>query len=301
MATPTSKPSLDELAALLAVARKRAEAGNYQDALSSVRDAKRLHDRNVYLLAFERQLEQLTELSLAGTLGDDERTDILDSIPGIVERALEGASAPLPAATAPDAAAAERARAERAAAHEWLKNQYFQHAHEYVKKGEYDHALAEIRRVFIIDPESKIARDFEQQITELERIRRETVPIPAEPGRAEASGAAPPPPGDTRVTGSTPSSPGEHPSLETPAATHEAPADEASKPRRLKPLSLILLFIALALLAFATIFLIKKLEAPSTQTPRSTIPSPAREQFAPEQPTAPADSAVAPGDTSAAS
>jgi hypothetical protein len=64
------------------------------------------------------------------------------------------------------------------------------------------------------------------------------------------------------------------------------PVDEEVAPlkqKRLKPLSIVLLFVALALLAFATVFLIRSLEAPEKQAPRSTIPSPQREQFAPEQ------------------
>ncbi len=203
--------SSEELAGLLAKAQGLTEAGTYHDALAAVREAKKLNPRNVYVLAFERQVEQLIELSLAGKLGDDERTDILESIPGIMDRALAGSGErAMPSAPAPDAAAADRARAERAAAHEWLKNQYFQHAHEYVKKGEYDHALAEIRRVFIIDPENAIARDFEAQIEELSRISRESASAQAAPGMP----APKPGPQSTR-----------------PAEKPRAPEEAAAQPR----------------------------------------------------------------------
>jgi len=254
--------SSEDLAGFLSTAQNLAEAGNYHDALATVRDAEKLHPRNIYVLAFERQVEQLTELSLAGKLGDEERTDILESIPGIVARALESSGEPsLPTAPPPDASTAEGARAERAAAHEWLKNQYFQHAHEYVKKGEYSHALAEIRRVFIIDPENQIARDFELQIGELSRIRNESVGVPAPSARSAAKPAA-------QTTQPATGEPSPKPVASGPRKSADTPPTGRKK---LRPLSIILLFLALALLGFATVFLIKKLETPTKSTPRSTI------------------------------
>ena len=277
------------LAHLLATARDRVEAGSYADALASVREAKQLQPRNVYVLAFERQVEQLLELSAAGKLGDDERLDIVESIPGIMDRALEGPGEQPPSpAPAPDAASLEQARAERAAAHEWLKNQYFQHAHEYVKKGEYEHALAEIRRVFIIDPGNKIARDFELQIDELTHIKRESGIVPPaskKPADKPAAKAAAPAKGE-------------------PNAATAVPAKAAGTPppgrKKLTPLSILLLFLALALLAFATVYLIKKLESPSKPAPRSTISAPQRELYAPERTAPPADTLRAPRDTTSA-
>ena len=285
--------SSEELAGLLAQGRDLAEAGKHHDALAAVREAKKLHPRNVYILAFERQVEQLIELSLAGTLGDDERSDILESIPGIMERALAGSGErAFPSVPAPDAAAAERARAERAASHEWLKSQYFQHAHEYVKKGEYDHALTEIRRVFIIDPENAIARDFEVQIAELSRVSRESTPAQASPAAPAPAPAPTPGPQSTR-----------------PATKPRPPEKAAGKPRmhgnaapagrrKLSPLSIILLFLALALLAFATVYLVKRLESPSSPAPRSTVSPPQHELYAPEQAAPRTDSARVPPDTS---
>ena len=42
-----------------------------------------------------------------------------------------------------------------------------EHAHDYVQKGQFSHALTEIQRVFIIDPGNSSARDFEQKIHKL--------------------------------------------------------------------------------------------------------------------------------------
>jgi TonB family protein len=157
----------------LADAQAKTEAGQFGDALKVVREAKALEPRNIYILAFEKQIEQLVELSEAKLLSDEQRSDIIESLPGIIERATESSNAPSSAVPVSDTRSElDREREERAAALEWLKNQYFQHAHEYVRKGEYQHALAEIRRVFIIDPNNKIAKDFEKQIDQLISLRK---------------------------------------------------------------------------------------------------------------------------------
>ncbi len=291
MADTQQNTAANRIASLLATARDQVDAGQYHEALAAVRDAKKLSPRNIYVLAFERQIEQLTELSAAGKLGEEERADIVESIPGIMDRALDGSGEQaLPASPPPDAAAADRARVERTAAHEWLKNQYFQHAHEYVKKGEYDHAIAEIRRVFIIDPENKIARDFELQIDELSRIRREsevTQPVPAKIGTRPAATPTAPATGDREPV---PAKPG------TSQTVEPSPAGK----KGMRPLSIILLFLALALLAFATVYLIKKLDAPQAPSPRPAISAPQRELFTPERTAPPADTTRIQPDTSSA-
>jgi len=189
----------------LSEAATHAEQGNYEAAVKAVRAAKSLAPRNVYVLAFERQAEQLHELHSSQALTEEQRTDILESIPAIIERALEFTRSP---GTATDVSAlkagdASLEKKEKAAALEWLKNQYFQHAHEYIRKGEYDHALAEIRRVFIIDPENGIARDFEKQFEALAQLKRRD--------NARASAQAPP------TIAITPA--GEPPSPQEPEAT----------------------------------------------------------------------------------
>ncbi len=147
------------------------------DALAIVKDVKHLEPRNVYVLAFEKQLEQFIQLSESRTLTEDQRVDIMDSIPGIIDRAIEGAAVEQLSAER-NQRALQESKDEKAAALEWLKDQYFQHAHEYVQKGQYDHALAEIRRVYIIDPGNTTAQEFERRIEHLTRVRTEP-PSPA--------------------------------------------------------------------------------------------------------------------------
>ena len=159
----------------LTEAQTRAEKGDYASAVKAVAEAKTLAPKNIYVLAFEKQVELLSALAAAKSLTDEQRTDILESIPSIIERALEsslspGAPAGIPALKSGGDATKEKK--EKAAALEWLKNQYFQHAHEYIRKGEYQNALAEIRRVYIIDPSNSIARDFEKKFEALDRMKR---------------------------------------------------------------------------------------------------------------------------------
>ncbi len=54
---------------------------------------------------------------------------------------------------------------------EALKLQYFQNATRFLAKGEYDKALAEIKRVLLIDPNHRLAREYEVRVTELQASR----------------------------------------------------------------------------------------------------------------------------------
>lgn len=165
------------LAQKLRTAQAFAEKADFRRALSILKEAKRADPTNIYLLAFEKQVEQLNDLTSSNLLSDEQRADIIESLPGIIERAtMAPGSREAAPATSRDIKSAEEQHIERRAALEWLKNQYFQHAHDYVKKGEYDNALAEVRRVFIIDPESKIAHDFERQIRELSELKNAQIP-----------------------------------------------------------------------------------------------------------------------------
>jgi tetratricopeptide (TPR) repeat protein len=161
----------------LDLANERLHQGEFAGAIEAIRSAKSLEPKNIYVLAFEKQTEELLELQQGGTLTDEQRTDIFDSIPSIVEKALElsRTSSGVTDISALGKQLQDFARQseEKAAALEWLKNQYFQHAHEYVRKGEYQNALAEIRRIFIIDPANTVARDFEKEIGQLAGMQRD--------------------------------------------------------------------------------------------------------------------------------
>ncbi len=201
----------------------KAEAGDYTEALSLLKPAKSLEPRNVYILAFEKQLEQLIEYKQRNILSDDQRTDIMDSLPGIIDRAIAGgkseAGEGAPAGEQPAAGPGVGA-GDRAAAFEWLKNQYFQHAHEHVRRGEFQNALGEIRRVYIIDPGNKVAHDFERQIQLKVKLQEER-------SKAQESAGAPAPSSEAPKAAAVPAaSPKEAPKA---AAAPAAPLKDTAK------------------------------------------------------------------------
>jgi hypothetical protein len=192
---------------LLGEARDHATSGAFQETLSSVRKARGLDPSNVFILAFERQIEQIQEHLASGTLSDDQRKDIIDSLAGIVENATAAEAQPAqPQESAGQPEPAPEQREQVRAARQWLKNQYLQRAHSHVLKKEYEKALSEIRRVFIIDDRDRFAREFELKVLQmLELSRRKTLVVDesglegkpgqkAEPIAAEPPLSVPPPP-----------------------------------------------------------------------------------------------------------
>ena len=175
---------------LLTEAQEHAAAGAFADALANIRKAHALDPANVFILAFERQIEQIQEHSSSGTLGPDQRQDILDSLAGIVAQATATEPPPPPAeGTKVTRQPAPEEREQVRAARQWLKNQYLQRAHSHVVKKQFDQALAEIRRVFIIDERDRFAREFELKILQMQELQRRKPIVSAEP----ATPPVPPP------------------------------------------------------------------------------------------------------------
>jgi hypothetical protein len=230
---------------LLAEAHEGARANSYKDALVALRKAKALDTTNIYILAFERQVEQLEELTAGGTITDDQRNDILESIPGLIEQA-HATQAPL---ATPGSADAERhvspeQQEHMRAARQWLKNQYFQRAHDHVRKHEYDEARAELRRVFVIDDSDLFAVQFEAKILQLQDLHRKEA-TPAS-GRSESEGESP----HLLLDAEASTKPeGERTAESAAEAESDAtPADSVRKTHRLLTIALI---IAVAVVAFA--------------------------------------------------
>ena len=226
----------EHLRAGMVAAQELAERGEYQRAVNSVKSVKAANPRNIYVLALEKQLEQLLQLASIDQLTEDQKLDILDSLPGIVERALDGQSAEVSGGQTmvlkPLTEEAVRQKEEKSAALEWLKNQYFQHAHDYVRKGEYDNALAEIRRVYIIEPGNRTAQDFEQQILQLGELRRGRPPEKAPAERPPAPPPATPEPPAPKQSRRERTPAPEPVAQEQPKPVPVPPAEAAEKPAK---------------------------------------------------------------------
>jgi tetratricopeptide (TPR) repeat protein len=274
----------------LTEAQTRAEKGEYAAAVKAVQEAKSLAPKNVYVLAFEKQAEQLSALDAARSLTEEQRTDILESIPSIIERALESSltpGTPTSISALKSGSDATKEKRDKAAALEWLKNQYFQHAHEYIRKGEYQHALSEIRRVYIIDPANSIAREFEKQFEDLDRLKR------GDSSRMYPPVSAPAPPSSTEaVTPRPPSGPPPEHAVSPPVATVESsaphqvkhdpphpprvPEKRNEKKRGSGPL-IVLILLALAVLG-AVIYIYYQRNL-NKNRPITTLSPPSSEQF----------------------
>ena len=278
----------------LTEAQTRAEKGDYASAVKAVAEAKTLAPKNIYVLAFEKQVELLSALAAAKSLTDEQRTDILESIPSIIERALEssltpGAPAGIPAPRSGGDATKEKK--EKAAALEWLKNQYFQHAHEYIRKGEYQNALAEIRRVYIIDPSNSIARDFEKKFEALDRMKRgDSVrmpppPSPPVPPTSPAAGIAHPPSGSPPENADpAPISTGGESLLAQPRNDNRhqpSPAEKKpeSRPEKKRGSALLIVLILLALVVLGAVTYIYFERMNSRKVPITSLPPPSAENF----------------------
>jgi tetratricopeptide (TPR) repeat protein len=272
----------------LSEAQTRAEKGEYAAAVKAVQEAKSLAPKNVYVLAFEKQAEQLSALDAAKSLTEEQRMDILESIPSIIERALESSltpGTPTSISALKPGGDATKEKRDKAAALEWLKNQYFQHAHEYIRKGEYQHALSEIRRVYIIDPANSIAREFEKQFEALDSLKRgdssRVYPPTSPPAPQSTPDAVTPHPSSgppPEQAGSIPMTTGELSSNEQVKRdlNHTPHVPDKTKKKGSAPL-IVLIILALAVLG-AVIYIYYERNL-NKNHPITTLPPSSSEQF----------------------
>ncbi len=141
--------------------QRKAETGKFTDALAIIREVKKADSKNIYLIAIEKQIAKLCD----GSLPEESRTGIVKSLPSMLDRAIGDIQRRASAAKVD-----ESQKEQKEAALEKLKSQYFQRADDYVEKHEYQRALEEIRRIYIIEPGSVVAKEYEKKIEQLAAI-----------------------------------------------------------------------------------------------------------------------------------
>ena len=154
--------------------RTMAESGQFADALIRLRKIKPLYPRNTFLVALEKQLERLLVLPRDAEPSGAQKKDLLSSLPGLVQGAVDSLRQQSPAQVRPATPPPKAERSDRDAARSQLKEQYFQHADEYLKKGAYGSALVEIRRVKIIAPDDPTVIEYERTIRQLVDLQQRT-------------------------------------------------------------------------------------------------------------------------------
>ena len=137
---------------------RKAEASNFADALESMKEVKAADAKNIYLIAIEKQIAKLND----PTLQVENRTAIIKSLPPMIDRAISDVQRRIIVPKAEDSQ-----KIQKEAALEKLKSQYFQRSDDYVEKKEYQRALEEIRRIYIIEPGSVVAKEYEKKIEQL--------------------------------------------------------------------------------------------------------------------------------------
>ena len=142
-------------------AYNQADVGKYAEALATIKAAKSADPRNIYVIALERQFAKLLSTP-SGVPADEARA----SLASLLDRALDGARTNF-ASQAAETSRQVNPNGQKEARLKELRDQYFSRADEFVERGDYDGALAEIRRVKIIDPDDRIARQYEEKITQL--------------------------------------------------------------------------------------------------------------------------------------
>jgi hypothetical protein len=172
--------------------RSMAEGGQFADALIRLRKIKSSYPKNTFFVALEKQLERLLVLPRDTDPSDVQKKELIDSLPGLIHGAVESMRHQQPVHPAPaEVRKPHPERIDRETARAQLKEQYFHHADEYLKKGAYGSALVEIRRVKIIAPDDQTAIEYERTIRQLVELHQRTgIPSPEPvtgPGAEEAS------------------------------------------------------------------------------------------------------------------
>jgi hypothetical protein len=167
--------------------RSMAEGGQFADALIRLRKIKSSYPKNTFFVALEKQLERLLVLPRDIEPSDIQKKELIDSLPGLIHGAVESMRHQQPVHHAPvEVHKSHPERIDRETARAQLKEQYFHHADEYLKKGAYGSALVEIRRVKIIAPEDQTAIEYERTIRQLVELHQRTGIQPHEPAPGPA-------------------------------------------------------------------------------------------------------------------
>jgi protein TonB len=189
---------------LLRDVSEKTETSDYAEALAILEIAHSSDPGNIYIAALKRQLESLFTLHAGNELTEEHRRELTDPMPGIVECALREFQQPHTPVTKHSHAAPPGAPAaapppelqpltEEMASKELeaLKLLYFQRASKFVMRGEYEQALSEVQRVFVVDPENRIAKEYASRVEHLIDHARKLASEPIDDQPGDASDPAP--------------------------------------------------------------------------------------------------------------
>ncbi len=170
---PSGQSMYEMIASLLTGCKKYIDVEAYSKALAIIKNAKHSDHRNVYIIALEKQVKLLSDLSKQQPRNELYRKQICSTISDIIRCAIHESR--IRAGTDKDTAARKDLRGGEIAprfdtqetAIKKLLKQILRFAEEFVRKGDYKSALAELNRIYIIDPENIRAKNLEKKIETL--------------------------------------------------------------------------------------------------------------------------------------
>jgi len=136
----------------------RVREGQFQEALESIQQARTTEPHNLYVIALQKQVERLRDLSQDKTLSEKARYEIQRTLEAIASRAV---SVPT------NDQQQEREIAEREEALENIRRSYLLRADEYLTEGDLQRALREVRRLHILHPHDPEAERYEKKINHI--------------------------------------------------------------------------------------------------------------------------------------
>jgi Arc/MetJ-type ribon-helix-helix transcriptional regulator len=140
------------------------------DALERARSLRDMLPRNIYVAGLQKQIEKL---DAAEDGNSDEAQTARESVKALLDKAAESTRSTTPQG-AVTASGKSVVKSDRFKAIENLKTQYFAHADNLMKKGDYENAAAEVRRVLSLDSSEAMAHAYLHKLEELVTLEKES-------------------------------------------------------------------------------------------------------------------------------
>ncbi|MBX2992446.1 MAG: hypothetical protein KF749_14940 [Bacteroidetes bacterium] len=166
--------SLDLLAPQLAEIRTLIDQNLLTESLERVRTMKTVVPRNIFFAGLETQLVRLIDAEAAQA---SDASTIRASLGPLLDRSAESIHSG-PKMRPRFVPQKPSGKTDREKAIESLKLQYFAHADTLMKKGDFDNALSEVRRVQLLDPSDSSAHQYIQKLEELYLLQLRTAQQP---------------------------------------------------------------------------------------------------------------------------
>jgi tetratricopeptide (TPR) repeat protein len=140
-------------------------AGQYEASLALIKVSRAYDSQNEFLHFLDHRIEKFYKESARADMSQEERRGFIRSLQGIVIEALEKAEG----APKPDL---DERKIDYLQA---MKNSFLARAEYYMGREEYQNALIEVERVFLIDPDNEDAAGRQEQLRMLISERKSRV------------------------------------------------------------------------------------------------------------------------------